>query len=93
MKGRSHTLEDVPEFTVVGEASSGEEGIAVAASTQPDVVLLDLSMPGMDGVRALPLLLEAAPDTRVVILSGFISQGVMKMMRVPSYFSSLSDHT
>lgn len=76
----AHSLEDVPQFTVVGQASSGEDGVAVAVDTQPDVLLLDLSMPGLDGVRALPLILKAAPNTRVVILSGYISGGVNKMV-------------
>jgi len=76
----ARTLEDLPEFTVVGEAGSGEEGVAVAAATQPDVLLLDLSMPGVDGVQALPQVLEAAPDTHVVILSGFISEGISKLV-------------
>ncbi len=76
----AHTLEDLPEFIVVGEAGSGEEAVAVAARTQPDVLLLDLAMPGIDGVRALPLVLEASPDTRVVIVSGFISEGVSRMV-------------
>ncbi len=76
----AHTLDDLPEFMVVGEAGSGEEGVAVATRHQPDVLLLDLSMPGVDGVQALPHILEATPDTRVVILSGFISEGVSKMV-------------
>ncbi|MEZ5101355.1 MAG: response regulator transcription factor [Thermoleophilia bacterium] len=53
----------------VGEAGSGEEAIAQAQALQPDVVLLDLTMPGMSGLDALPKLREAAPETRVLILS------------------------
>jgi DNA-binding NarL/FixJ family response regulator len=56
-------------FTVVGEASNGEEAIAAAGTLQPDLVLLDLSMPGLDGLEALPRLREAAPACEVVVLT------------------------
>lgn len=56
-------------FDVVGEAADGAEAIELAASTQPDLVLLDLSMPGMDGLAALPRLRAAAPGCEVVVLT------------------------
>jgi DNA-binding NarL/FixJ family response regulator len=56
-------------MTVVGEAGDGESAIALAREYQPDVVVLDVAMPGMDGVTAIPLILDAAPDTRIVMLS------------------------
>lgn len=55
---------------VVGEARNGIEAVELAARLQPDVVLLDLTMPGKDGLQALPELRAASPHTRVVILSG-----------------------
>ena len=55
---------------VVGEARNGVEAIELASSLQPDVVLLDVTMPGKDGLEALPELRSVAPDARVVILSG-----------------------
>ncbi|MEA2482780.1 MAG: hypothetical protein QOC55_727 [Thermoleophilaceae bacterium] len=64
------TLEEDPGIEVVGEASSGREGVDVAAGTDPDLVLLDLSMPDMDGLEAIPLIRAAAPGARVVVLSG-----------------------
>jgi DNA-binding NarL/FixJ family response regulator len=57
------------EFEVVGEASDGEEAIALAGALEPDLVLLDLSMPGLDGLAALPRLREASPSSEVVVLT------------------------
>jgi DNA-binding NarL/FixJ family response regulator len=56
-------------FEVVGDAASGEEAIAAAQKLQPDLVLLDLTMPGMDGLTALPHIRERAPDSEVVVLT------------------------
>ena len=64
------TLEEDPEIEVVGEAADGHAGVEGVAETQPDVVLLDLSMPDMDGLEALPMMRERAPDARLVVLSG-----------------------
>ena len=58
-------------FEVIGEASDGQEGIEQAILLQPDLVLLDLAMPVMDGLEALPLMRQALPNGRVVIVSGF----------------------
>ena len=64
-------LERSGYFTVVAEAPDGEQGVAAASATQPDVVLLDIAMPVMDGLQALPLIRETCPETIVVMLSGF----------------------
>jgi DNA-binding NarL/FixJ family response regulator len=56
-------------FEVAGEASDGEEAIECAGRIHPDLILLDLSMPGLDGLSALPRLREAAPDCEVVVLT------------------------
>jgi len=66
---RETLLED-PGIDVVGEASNGREGVEVVAATQPDLVLLDLSMPDMDGLEAIPLIRGASQNARVVVLSG-----------------------
>jgi YesN/AraC family two-component response regulator len=58
-------------YQVVGLAADGEEAVDLTKQHQPDLVLLDLAMPKMDGLQALPLILEAAPGVRVVVLSGF----------------------
>jgi two-component system, NarL family, response regulator LiaR len=59
------------DVEVVGEAVDGEEAIAAAREHAPDVVLLDLVMPVLDGVAALPRLREAAPAARVIVLTSF----------------------
>jgi PAS domain S-box-containing protein len=58
-------------FTVVAEGTSGAEAIELAAAHRPAVMVLDASMPDMDGLEALPSILEASPATRVVMFSGF----------------------
>ena len=58
-------------FEVVGEAGDGLAALNLAKQLRPDLVLLDLAMPVMDGLEALPLLLQAVPATKVVIVSGF----------------------
>jgi DNA-binding NarL/FixJ family response regulator len=65
------TLPEDPAIEVVGEAGDGVAAIESAAELQPDVVLLDLTMPRLDGIDAIPALLERAPNTRVVALSGW----------------------
>jgi two-component system, NarL family, invasion response regulator UvrY len=62
-----------PGLRVVGEARDGNEAISEASRVQPDVILLDLSMPLRTGFEALPEILEAAPDAQVIVLSGFLA--------------------
>ena len=59
-----------PRFHVVGEAMDGASAIERARDLQPDVVLLDLVMPVMGGLEALPGLVEVAPHAKVMVLSG-----------------------
>jgi DNA-binding NarL/FixJ family response regulator len=67
----SLALELAGGFEIVGEAANGEEAIAAASAQHPDVVLLDLAMPVLDGLQALPTIRDRAPDALVVVLSGF----------------------
>ncbi len=56
---------------VVGEAGDGAEGVRVVTEQLPDLVILDIAMPVMDGLEALPLIRAAHPGVRIVMLSGF----------------------
>jgi PAS domain S-box-containing protein len=58
-------------LTVVGEAADGLSAVELASELQPDLVMLDLAMPRMDGLEALPLIRAAVPGVRVIVLSGF----------------------
>ena len=75
------TLESTGAFTVVGEAANGEQAVALASALQPDLIVLDLAMPVMDGLTALPALRDAAPDALVVVLSGMEAERMAPMAR------------
>ena len=68
------TLEEDPRIQVVGEAADGSEGVDGVERLKPDVVLLDLAMPVLDGFEAMPLILERSPGTTIVALSGFTAE-------------------
>jgi len=58
-----------PDLTVVGEAGDGQEAVRGAVELRPDLILLDLNMPGLDGLAAIPLLREKLPGSRILILT------------------------
>ena len=59
------------EIAVVGEASTGDEAVRTARHLRPDVILMDIRMPGMDGITATKLILTELPETRIIILTTF----------------------
>jgi DNA-binding NarL/FixJ family response regulator len=64
-------LEQDGRFEVVGEAADGQEAIAVTEQQSPDAIVLDLAMPVLDGLQAIPRIRAASPATAIVVLSGF----------------------
>jgi DNA-binding NarL/FixJ family response regulator len=76
-------LEERDDFEVVGEAENGREAVEVAARTRPDVVLMDVRMPELDGIEAAARILAERPETRVVILTTFdLDEYVARALRV-----------
>jgi DNA-binding NarL/FixJ family response regulator len=69
-----YALEEDPVFAVVGEAADGEAGLEAVAALRPDVVLLDLSMPRLEGIDAIAAMRARCPETRIVALSGFTAE-------------------
>ena len=70
------TVERDSRFHVVAEGGTGRAAIELARRHRPKLLLLDVSMPEMDGLTALPLIREASPDTKVVMFSGFHALGL-----------------
>jgi len=67
--GLRHIVSGDPEIEVVGEAGNGEEAITKNRELQPDVVLLDISMPGLSGFEVTKRLQQVSPDARIIILT------------------------
>ena len=68
-EGVRHVLTSDGGFEVVGEAATGADAVRLSAELAPDVVVLDLTMPGMSGLEAAPRIRNAAPDARLLVLS------------------------
>lgn len=64
-------LETIPDFQVVGEAASGEEALSLVSEFIPDIVLLDLILPGMDGIETTRRVRQISPRTQVVVLTSY----------------------
>ena len=64
-------LESSEDIAVVGTATTGSEAVALAAQLQPDVVLMDVRMPVLDGIEAARLIKSARPEIRVVLISAY----------------------
>ncbi|WP_370017760.1 response regulator [Planotetraspora sp. GP83] len=67
-----------PDIEVVGEAATGDEALAVAVTTKPDIALLDIEMPGMDGITAAGEIRRRLPECQVMILTTFGRPGYLR---------------
>jgi NarL family two-component system response regulator LiaR len=70
-KGMKALLSEYPEISVVGEAGNGLKAIELVEKLNPDVVLIDLSMPVMDGIEAIRRIIAIHPDQRIVVLTSY----------------------
>lgn len=68
-EGVAHSLQSAPDIDVIGEASNGEDALALAQTLQPDMVLLDINMPGMGGIAAAGEIARALPGGRIMMLT------------------------
>jgi DNA-binding NarL/FixJ family response regulator len=80
-RGLEMVLRLEPDFEVVGDAANGEEAVAEARRLSPDLVLLDLKMPRMDGVAAARAIKQHAPQTRILMLTGIdVGEEIVKAL-------------
>lgn len=70
-KGIRGYLETLPEYEVVGEAESGEQAVELVTQLVPNVILMDLMLPGMDGVEATRIVKNISPRTQIVVLTSY----------------------
>ena len=68
-EGLQEVLERTGEFDIVGHADNGDTAVQMAQAVEPEVIIMDVLMPGMDGIEACRQIRETLPDTRVLILT------------------------
>jgi DNA-binding NarL/FixJ family response regulator len=76
--GLSVFLETCLDMELIGTAKNGEEGIALCESLKPDVILLDMMMPEMTGLEALPHLRKVCPDTRIIGITAHMEEDIIR---------------
>ena len=69
--GIKHILNTVKGFTVIGETKTGEEAVSFCRKTEPDIVLMDMNMPGIGGLEATKKILNYCPDIKVIVLTTY----------------------
>jgi DNA-binding NarL/FixJ family response regulator len=77
-EGIKELLSNFEEFAIVAEADNSKDALRQAILHKPDVVLMDVRLPGNDGIRACQRILDALPQTRVIILTGFEDEATLK---------------
>jgi DNA-binding NarL/FixJ family response regulator len=71
-------IERQPDMTVVGEAETGEDGIKQACETHPDVVMMDILLPGINGIEATRRILVAQPSTKILAVSNHFGESLIQ---------------
>ena len=92
----SRMIERENDMTIVATASTAEQGLVEIRRQQVDVILLDLEMPGMGGIEALPKMLRASPDTKVLVISSLTAEGAehsVKALRMGAADTMLKPRT
>lgn len=89
-EGLASLLADEPDMEVVGEAGDGQEAIELARSTAPDVILMDVTMPGVDGIQATRQITSEISNVRVIGLSMHEEEDMAKAMRAAGASAYLS---
>ena len=80
----SKQLKDVVEengYEVIGYAKNGEEGVAMYDQLHPDIVILDIIMPGIDGLETAEILMKKDPDATILMLSSLCDSGTLEEVR------------
>ena len=89
-EGLGALLRDHPDFDVVGEAADGEQAVQLAQLLRPDVIVMDASMPRLNGIESTRLLSRELPDTRVIGLSMYSEEDMGAAMREAGAVAYLS---
>jgi DNA-binding NarL/FixJ family response regulator len=77
-RGLATELTQIPGWTVIAEAANGREAVALAAKLRPDVIVLDLTMPDLNGLEATRQILAAEPSARVLVLTAHESEQLVR---------------
>lgn len=72
------TFELHPRFEVLAEAANGADAVTAAGTYQPDAVILDVMMPGTDGLEALPKILGVSPDSKIIVFSAYATVPIVQ---------------
>src|SRR5512135_2312514 len=78
----SHILRSDPDIAIIGAVASGEEAVAAAAQLRPDLITMDINLPGINGYEATRRIMETSPTRIIIVSSSYDPQDVAKSLRV-----------